>query len=93
MKTQYDSLIQPLVTEKTTKKENSLNEFALVVDKSLSKEEIKKAVESVFGVRPTQVRTVVFRKKARRNRYVTIAAKSFKKAYIRLPEGKRLEIK
>lgn len=93
MKTQFDFLIQPLVTEKSTKMENTHNEYSLVVDKCMSKDQIKKAVENVFGVRPTEVRTVVFRKKSKTNKYGTIPAKSYKKAYVRLPEGKRLEMK
>jgi large subunit ribosomal protein L23 len=93
MKTQFDLIIQPLVTEKSAKQEAAHNEFALLVDKSMSKDQIKKAVENVFGVRPTEVRTVVFRKKSKTNRYGTIPAKSYKKAYVRLPEGKRLEMK
>jgi large subunit ribosomal protein L23 len=88
-----DQLIQPYLTEKTTKGQNSLNEYAIIVDKKLTKTEIKQAVKSVFGVDPIDVRTTIFRKKTRRSRTAEVAPKSYKKALIRLPEGKKLELK
>lgn len=93
MRLESDKIIQPLVTEKTAQKEAAFNEHALVVDPKMTKTEIKKAVEDLFGVKPLSVRTVNFRKKQKKNRYVTVAPKSYKKALVRLPEGKRLEIK
>jgi large subunit ribosomal protein L23 len=64
-----------------------------LVDKKITKIEIAKAVESMFGVKPLNVRTVVFRKKTKQTRYGAIPAKSYKKALVRLPEGKRIELK
>jgi large subunit ribosomal protein L23 len=93
MKTFADKIIQPLMSEKSSAKEKSLNEFSLLVDRRLTKIEIAKAVETLFGVKPTQVRTVVFRKKTKQTRYGIIPAKSYKKALVRLPEGKRIEMK
>ncbi len=93
MKTFADKIIQPLMSEKSTSREARFNEFALLVDKKLTKIEIAKAVESMFGVKPLNVRTVVFRKKTKQTRYGVIPAKSYKKALVRLPEGKRIELK
>ena len=93
MKTFADKIIQPLMSEKTSSRETRFNEFALVVDKKLTKTEIMKAVESLFGVKPLSVRTVVFRKKTKKTKYGVVPAKAYKKALVRLPEGKRIELK
>ncbi|MBS1985283.1 MAG: 50S ribosomal protein L23 [Bdellovibrionales bacterium] len=93
MKILTDKIIQPYMTEKSTKAQETKNEFAIIVDPSLTKVEIKKAVKDVFGVTAESVRTVIFRKKVRRTKKGEIAPRSFKKALIRLPAGKRLELK
>lgn len=93
MKTLSDLIIQPLLSEKSSACETKLNEYAVVVDKNMTKPEIAKAVELLFGVKPLSVRTIVFRKKTKQTRYGAIPAKSYKKALIRLPEGKRFELK
>lgn len=88
-----DKIIQPYMTEKSSKQQEKKNEFAVIVDKSMTKTDIKHAVETVFGVKALEVRTVVFRRKARKTKTGFLPAKTFKKALVRLPEGKRLELK
>ncbi len=93
MKTKADWFIQPLLSEKSSRNENLKNEFTLVVNKDITKVQIKAAVEKVFGVKPLDVRTSNFRKKSRRTRFGVVPASSFKKALIRLPEGKKIEVR
>ncbi len=93
MKLLADKIIQPLLSEKTSLMSEKFNEYALLVDLKMTKLEVKKAVESLFGVKPLSVRTVVFRKKTKKTRYGVVPTKSYKKALVRLPEGQRIEIK
>lgn len=93
MKLLSDKIIQPLLSEKSSLMNEKLNEYAVLIDAQMTKTEVKKAVESLFGVKPLSVRTVVFRKKTRRTRYGIVPSKTFKKALIRLPEGERIELK
>ncbi len=93
MKLLTDSLIQPLLSEKSSSRENRFNEFSIVVEGSMNKTQIKEAVKKLFGVDVLKVRTVNFRKKARKTRGGVLPAKVYKKALLRLPEGKRLELK
>lgn len=93
MKTYSDKIIQPYMTEKSTRQQEKRNEYAVIVDQKLTKTEIKEAITKVFGIAPLSVRTVVFRKKAKRTKAGIIEPKSFKKALVRLPDGKRLELK
>ena len=93
MKLHFDSIIQAMVTEKSSQLEAKFNDFTLLVDRDCTKPQIRDAVEAAFGVRALSVRTLVFRKKAKRNRHTTTSPKVFKKAILRLPEGQRLEMK
>ncbi len=93
MKTILDGLIQPLITEKSARLEKKNNDVAILVDQKMTKPQIKKAVAEVFGVKPLAVRVINFRKKEKRNKFTVVQPKNFKKAYLRLPEGKRLELK
>lgn len=93
MKTLADMIIQPLLSEKSSAREAKFNEFTVVIDDKMTKTDVIKAVEKLTGVKPLGVRTVVFRKKTKKNNHGIIPARSFKKALIRMPEGKRFEIK
>lgn len=93
MKTLADKVIQPMISEKASSLEANQNIFTVLVDAKMNKIQIAKAVERHFGIKPVAVRTVVFRKKSTKNRYTTVPAKSYKKALVQLPEGKRLELK
>lgn len=93
MKLLADQIIQPLLSEKAARRETKFNEYTVVVGKDMTKPQIAAAVEKLFGVKPLAVRTVVFRKKTKRNKFAEIAPKSYKKALVRLPDGKRLELK
>ena len=51
-------LIKPIITEKATADSELLNRYGFVVKKNANKVEIKKAVEAVYGVSVTKVRTM-----------------------------------
>ncbi len=94
MRLLVDKIFQPLLSEKSTSAEMNANEFTLVVDAKLTKEEIRKGVEALFGAKPLAVRTSVFRKRGRRTKGGRLTQpKLYKKAIVRLPEGKRIEFK
>ncbi len=88
-----DKIIQPLVSEKSAQREQLLNEYSLVVDKKMTKTEIAEAITKIFGTAPLKVRTVNFRKKTKQTKYGIVPAQAFKKAFVRMPEGKRIELK
>ena len=50
-------LKKPLITEKFTAISEKLNKYGFVVAKTASKDEIKKAVESMYGVKVTNINT------------------------------------
>lgn len=62
----YDILIRPIITEKTLDDAKKLNEFTFEVKPSVTKFQIKKAVEEVFGVKVLMVRKTKLAGESRR---------------------------
>lgn len=51
---------KPIITEKATKASEAKNRFTFAVDRKANKLEIKKAVEKMYGVSITEVRTMIY---------------------------------
>ena len=64
--TPHQIIVKPVVTEKSTDLQADNNQYAFEVHKNANKIEIRKAVEMVFGVRVTGVRTQRVRGSLRR---------------------------
>lgn len=77
-------IVRPIVTEKTTDLQVEHNQYAFEVAKQSNKIEIRKAVEMVFGVRVTGVRTQVVRGDMRRVGQFWGKQRSWKKAVVTL---------
>ena len=62
-----DILIKPIVTEKMTQLGERFNRYGFVVRRQATKLQIKKAVESMYGVSVDSVNTMVYagKKKSR----------------------------
>lgn len=87
----HDVIMRPLVTEKSTLGREERNEVAFAVDPRANKHDVRRAVEELFSVRVTDVRTMRMpRKKRRVGRFVG-ARPEWKKAVVRLAEGQSIE--
>ena len=82
-----DCLIRPLITEKTTTWLGSDRTYAFEVGIDSNKVQIKKAVESFYGVTVEEVRTIVVRGKIKRFGRRYGKRKNWKKAYVTVAEG------
>ena len=89
----WDILKSPVVTEKSvllkeaTSEEGDAQVLTFRVDKKADKEEIRAAVEEIFGVKVAKIRTVNYEgKMKKRGRYEGRRA-SWKKAYVTLKAG------
>lgn len=87
----YRILLRPLLSEKTTRAE-SKGVYTFSVASGATKPEIMKAVERVYGVKPTQVRTVVVEGKSVRFGRTTGRRRGWKKALVTLPKGSTITI-
>ena len=85
----YDIIRRPLITEKGHMKREADNTLCFEVHKDANKIEIRQAVETVFKVKVSDVRTSVFAGKLRRRGRFTGYASDWKKAYVRLAPGQK----
>lgn len=90
MKTSYDIIKRPIITEKSAiLAEKAVYTFE--VAKDANKVEIKKAIEEIFNVKVVAIRTVnVHRKPKRMSRYEGFKS-AYKKAIVRLEPGQTIK--
>ena len=87
----YRVIVRPLVSEKAAHAETK-GMYTFVVAKDATKTQIKAAVEQVYGVRPTQVRTIHTEGKEVRFGRTIGRRKDWKKAIVTLPAGQTISI-
>lgn len=87
----YDVIKKPLVTEKTTIEKDARNIIAFEVNRAANKIEIKEAVEKLFKVEVTAVKTVTVAGKVKRVGRNIGKRSNWKKAYVTLKEGSSVD--
>jgi large subunit ribosomal protein L23 len=89
-------LIKPIVTEKSNKLSDAKRTFAFRVNRKANKLEIKKAVESFYGVNVTEVNTVVVPGKSKnrftKSGFISGTKPAYKKAYVKVAEGESIDL-
>ncbi len=91
MKSVYEIIKKPLITEKGSKLKESQNKIVIQVSPDANKIEIKDAVEAVFKVKVDEVRTMVFKGKRKRMGARQGVRSDWKKAVVTLKEGQTVE--
>lgn len=88
-------LLKPIVTEKSTKIAEKLNRYGFIVKKTANKLEIKDAVEKMYGVKVTDVNTLIQAGKAKQRSTKTSVLKgqkpNLKKAFVTLSENDTID--
>jgi len=92
MRSLYDVIVRPIVTEKSTELLDRTGKYSFVVAKEANKVEIARAVEKLFNVRVRDVRTMQYRGKERRVGRIIGRRPAWKKAVVTLREGDTIEI-
>ncbi len=87
----HQVILRPLVTEKGTHQFTHHNAYTFEVNLWATKEEIKKAVEELFSVRVTKVRTQNRLGKRRRYKYRLGKLPDWKKALVTLHSEDKIE--
>jgi len=85
-------IIRPIITEKTTASQMAHNQYTFEVLSDANKHEIKHAVEQLFDVHVSQVRTAKLRGKWRRQGVHIGKRPNWKKALVTLVEGETIEV-
>ena len=85
-------VLRPLVTEMATTLKDEHNQVSFQVAMDANKIEVRQAVEAIFKVKVTDVRTqVVFGKEKRMGRYLG-RRPSWKKAIVTLGQGSKIDL-
>ncbi len=87
----YRILIKPLITEKATHLVTQ-NKYSFAVAKSVNKNEVKKAIEGLYGVEPIDINIINVRGKFVRYGRTFGKKKNWKKAIITLKPGDKIDI-
>lgn len=91
MKDFTDIIIAPVITEKAAIQAEA-NVYTFKVAAEANKIEIKKAIEEAFGVKVVKVNTANTKSKTKRVGRYTGKTKTYKKAYITLADGEKIEL-
>jgi large subunit ribosomal protein L23 len=90
--TAYQTIVRPIVTEKSSAAYQDRSEYTFEVHPDANKIAIKQAVEQLFGVKVTGVWTMNQRGKTRRVGKTVGTRSNWKKAIVKLREGDTIEI-
>jgi large subunit ribosomal protein L23 len=85
-------VIAPLVTEKSTSVGEKSNQIVFRIRPGTSKDETRAVIEELFKVTVVKIRTANFLGKERRRGRTSGRRPNWKKAYVTLKEGDRIEI-
>lgn len=92
MKDPRDIIVRPHVSEKSMRAIEENNTYTFKVAISANKTEIKKAVEEIFGVKVLKVNTTRMPGKKKRLGVHVGKTPEWKKAFVKLASGNRIEI-
>lgn len=91
-----DILIKPVLSEKANKQSEKMNRYSFIVDKKANKLEIKKAVESFYGVQVDEVNTIIVPSKAKakytKAGFIVGRKPSKKKAIVTVAKGETIDL-
>ena len=88
----HRTIVAPVVTEKSSAAYGARKEYAFRVDIAATKPQIKSAIEALFKVGVTDVRTLVVRAKRRTSGRHTGRRPAWKKAIVTLKDGDTIPI-
>ena len=93
MRSPFIVIKKPVVTEKSMANQQK-SVYTFIVAPESTKPEVKSAVEKAFNVKVEDVRTVKVKGKVKRQKNMLLEGrrKNWKKAYVTLKEGFRLDL-
>ena len=91
MKSMYDIIIKPIITEKSAQLVENL-QYTFEVAKDANKVEIKNAIEKIFNVKVESIRTINVKPKKRRVGRYSGLSNRYKKAIVKLADGQTIEL-
>jgi len=90
MKSAYQIIRKPVITEKGLGAKESQGTLVFEVAAKATKTEVKEAVQKIFNVKVDSVRTANFQGKERRRGKFSGYRPDWKKAYVKLKSGEKM---
>ena len=87
-----DIIIAPVITEKSSIVTSDGKTYVFKVNKNANKFQIKDAIEQAFGVKVVKINTLNTKAKNKRVGRYTGKTKTYKKAYVTLADGDKIEL-
>lgn len=87
----HQVILRPLLTEKGIHRSTRDGQYSFEINTLATKDDVRRAVQELFDVTVTKVRTQTRKGKPRRHRYRFGYTKAWKKAIVTLAEGQSLE--
>ena len=87
----YDSIVAPVITEKSTNL-SSLNKIVFKVVDSANKINLKKNIEKIFKVNVTKINIINKKNRTKVTRGRTVKVKGYKKAVVTLKKGQSIDL-
>ena len=87
----YDSILSPVVTEKSTNL-TEINKVVFKVNSSADKKSIKKSIEKIFKVNVIKINIINKKNRIKTTRGKKIRVKGYKKAIITLKKGQNIDL-
>jgi large subunit ribosomal protein L23 len=91
MRTVYEVIKRPIISEKSTALAELGNRYAFEVSVAANKQEIRDAVQRLFNVNVREVRTMVMHGKVKRVGRFETKRSNWKKAIVTLNEGQKID--
>ena len=85
----YDIILSPIVTEKTNTQLNN-RKYSFSISGSASKEDIKKSIETIFGVDVEKINIINTEGKVKRFKGTIGKRSSVKKAIVTIKDGQEI---
>ena len=87
----YDSILSPLVTEKSTNL-SELNKVVFKVNSLADKKSIKKSIEKIFKVNVIKINIINKQRRIKIARGKKVKVQGYKKAIITLKKGQNIDL-
>jgi large subunit ribosomal protein L23 len=87
----HEIIKRPLITEKTNIQKETANQVSFEVDRRANRVQIRKAIEEIFKVHVSGVRTLQVRGKVKQRGRIVGKRRDWKKAVVTLMPGERID--
>ena len=87
----YDSILYPLVTEKSTNL-SEMNKIVFKVNRSANKRSVKKSIEKIFKVNVVKINIINKQRRSKVVRGRKVKIQGYKKAIITLKKGQNIDL-